>query len=48
MYVEWKRRVTARTREHGDPDRPWPVAPEARDQSQAAHDAARRDLGRSP
>ena len=36
------------TREHGDPERSPRVAPDARDQSQAEHDAARRDIGRSP
>ena len=38
----------AETREHGDPVRPLPVAPEARDPAPAEHDAALRDLGRSP
>ena len=33
------------TREHGDPERSPRLAPEARDQSQAEHDAVRRDDG---
>ena len=36
------------TREHGDPERSPGAVPEARDQSQAEHDAARRDIGWSP
>ena len=40
--------VHRRDTEHGDPERSPRVAPDARDQSQAEHDTARRDIGRSP